>query len=470
MLPVPEVYPARTSVGLVGPKGKGSPVPERMSLETLLCGPPDTSSSEKNTASRTLPWKHADVDAPDQNPPHSKRRATVKRLRELRAANEDGRRKTPSQQEAIVDPEPLANTSQPPERLLQQVDDLEQANASKKLALQNYASRFHDLQAALQTKDLELENIRRLLEEKTGKVNAQEKRIEGLESKRVRLFRELDEAQRATEDRQRQIYNAGKRAEEARREMVAKEKELCDVSRRLEDTKRALEARESELSDALRGSEETRHNLQEMEKRVENLAEAIKASVRRSTVVEGDAETVDAEKSLEAEATCQVDRTDDGDLSDGMKELDAILFGEHARGRRDRGAALEDLEWAALDPYETYPEFAPWPSDPDTTAAEPTRLQRKKRGPDRSRAAEYALSTHERRRTRTSATEEGEEAEDARRPSMSMAELMHFPKNPITVTQNGRLAFRDGTRGPNGRLPRAKQLFYVGRNVPGELR
>ncbi|MCJ1283902.1 hypothetical protein MMC26_003233 [Xylographa opegraphella] len=45
-----------------------------------------------------------------------------------------------------------------------------------------------------------------------------------------------------------------------------------------------------------------------------------------------------------------------------------------------------------------------------------------------------------------------------------------LPQNPIPVRIDGMLAYRDGTRDANGRLPRAKQLFKVGRNVPGELK
>ncbi|MCJ1403457.1 hypothetical protein MMC11_006680 [Xylographa trunciseda] len=45
-----------------------------------------------------------------------------------------------------------------------------------------------------------------------------------------------------------------------------------------------------------------------------------------------------------------------------------------------------------------------------------------------------------------------------------------LPQNPIPVRVDGMLAYRDGTRDANGRLPRAKNLFKVGRNVPGELK
>ncbi|MCJ1315093.1 hypothetical protein MMC15_000409 [Xylographa vitiligo] len=45
-----------------------------------------------------------------------------------------------------------------------------------------------------------------------------------------------------------------------------------------------------------------------------------------------------------------------------------------------------------------------------------------------------------------------------------------LPQNPIPVRVDGSLAYRDGTRDANGRLPRAKNLFKVGRNVPGELK
>ncbi|MCJ1389223.1 hypothetical protein MMC18_002079 [Xylographa bjoerkii] len=45
-----------------------------------------------------------------------------------------------------------------------------------------------------------------------------------------------------------------------------------------------------------------------------------------------------------------------------------------------------------------------------------------------------------------------------------------LPENPIPVRVDGMLAYRDGTRDANGRLPRAKNLFKVGRNVPGELK
>ncbi|MCJ1435495.1 hypothetical protein MMC27_004869 [Xylographa pallens] len=45
-----------------------------------------------------------------------------------------------------------------------------------------------------------------------------------------------------------------------------------------------------------------------------------------------------------------------------------------------------------------------------------------------------------------------------------------LPQNPIPIRVDGMLAYRDGTRDANGRLPRAKNLFKVGRNVPGELK
>ncbi|MCJ1415811.1 hypothetical protein MMC32_002144 [Xylographa parallela] len=49
-------------------------------------------------------------------------------------------------------------------------------------------------------------------------------------------------------------------------------------------------------------------------------------------------------------------------------------------------------------------------------------------------------------------------------------EAIGLPQNPIPVRVDGMLAYRDGTRDSNGRLPRAKNLFKVGRNVPGELK
>ncbi|KAL1639614.1 hypothetical protein SLS58_007673 [Diplodia intermedia] len=52
----------------------------------------------------------------------------------------------------------------------------------------------------------------------------------------------------------------------------------------------------------------------------------------------------------------------------------------------------------------------------------------------------------------------------------TLEELLGLPTNFVPTIYEGRLAFRDGTVGLDGRRPRAKKIFKVGRNVPGELK
>ncbi|MCJ1379069.1 hypothetical protein MMC17_002169 [Xylographa soralifera] len=75
----------------------------------------------------------------------------------------------------------------------------------------------------------------------------------------------------------------------------------------------------------------------------------------------------------------------------------------------------------------------------------------------------------------SSHTESDEDEEEATNLTRNERALRKFdkaiglPQDPIPVRVDGMLAYRDGTRDVNGRLPRAKTLFKVGRNVPGEL-
>ncbi|OJD33631.1 set1-like protein [Diplodia corticola] len=61
---------------------------------------------------------------------------------------------------------------------------------------------------------------------------------------------------------------------------------------------------------------------------------------------------------------------------------------------------------------------------------------------------------------------------DLEKPEMfdTLEELLGLPANFVPTLYDGRLAFRDGTMGLDGRRPRAKKIFKVGRNVPGELK
>ncbi|KAF4538942.1 Set1-like protein [Lasiodiplodia theobromae] len=61
---------------------------------------------------------------------------------------------------------------------------------------------------------------------------------------------------------------------------------------------------------------------------------------------------------------------------------------------------------------------------------------------------------------------------DSEKPEMfdTLEELLGLPPNFVPTLYEGRLAFRDGTMGLDGRMPRAKKIFKVGRNVPGELK
>lgn len=74
--------------------------------------------------------------------------------------------------------------------------------------------------------------------------------------------------------------------------------------------------------------------------------------------------------------------------------------------------------------------------------------------------------------TQQTAMTNGSSEFDPNKPEIfdTLEELLGLPSNLVPTLYEGRLAFRDGTMGADGKLPRAKNVFKVGRNVPGELK
>ncbi|KKY27359.1 hypothetical protein UCDDS831_g00761 [Diplodia seriata] len=70
----------------------------------------------------------------------------------------------------------------------------------------------------------------------------------------------------------------------------------------------------------------------------------------------------------------------------------------------------------------------------------------------------------------TPSNDEADMMEERPETFETLEELLGLPTNFVPTIYEGRLAFRDGTVGLDGRRPRAKKIFKVGRNVPGELK
>jgi hypothetical protein len=56
---------------------------------------------------------------------------------------------------------------------------------------------------------------------------------------------------------------------------------------------------------------------------------------------------------------------------------------------------------------------------------------------------------------------ENPDNDPTRKEYTSLEELFDFPDNTIPIISEGQLAYRDGTRTDDGRLPRAREVFKL---------
>jgi hypothetical protein len=148
-------------------------------------------------------------------------------------------------------------------------------------------------------------------------------------------------------------------------------------------------------------------------------------------------------------------------------------------GLSNREATVEH-EHLATSLYKEWPEFLQQASDEHDKLAEISKRPKKKQVFGRPASNAHLqhhkplsgpatipsnMSPEKRSRTMTDPTPddlwpwENPEVDHTRKECKSLEEFFDFPQNMIPIISEGQLAYRDGTRTDDGRLPRAREIF-----------
>ncbi|KAI9787813.1 MAG: hypothetical protein M1816_007461 [Peltula sp. TS41687] len=135
--------------------------------------------------------------------------------------------------------------------------------------------------------------------------------------------------------------------------------------------------------------------------------------------------------------------------------LDAALLAQQShrkQGCNRTETPVSQREYVSINPLEAYSEFGINPSEENRGSPVKAKLGRK--ATFGQRQACYDSS----KRNDDSHLESVES-------SIAFEEMLGIPKNPVPVVHIGRLAIRDGTLGPDGYMPRARNFLYLGSKV-----
>jgi hypothetical protein len=172
--------------------------------------------------------------------------------------------------------------------------------------------------------------------------------------------------------------------------------------------------------------------------------------------------------------------TSDNRAKSGLVTLRLNGTGRSSLAGLSNREAVVEHEHLATSLYKEWPEFLQQASDENDKLAEISKRPKKKQvfGRPASNAHLQAhkplsgpttfssnMSPEKRSRTMTDPTPdelwpwENPEVDHTRKECKSLEEFFDFPQNMIPIVSEGQLAYRDGTRTDDGRLPRAREIF-----------
>jgi hypothetical protein len=195
---------------------------------------------------------------------------------------------------------------------------------------------------------------------------------------------------------------------------------------------------------------------------------AVKSAARREDM---DDAAVNADRALS---------TSDSRAKSGMMTLHLKGTGRSSLAKLSNQDFLVHREDLATSLYEEWPELLQQASDEHNKLEEIRKRPKKKQVFGRPASNAHLqphkplsgpatrprnLSPEKRSRTMTDPTPdelwpwENPEVDHTRKESKTLEEFFDFPQNMIPIISEGQLAYRDGTRTDDGRLPRAREIF-----------
>ena len=492
------------------------PGPPPMSVTQLIWSHPLEMATMKSK--RSLPLKRAGDDIINQPLMPPKKRVSVKRASQLRtpetAHTSPKRSEAGARRSDSVGSDHQLKSSAESSPLSQHLKEMRQANSMQKLALQNYASKCQHLELELQRLSRGLHERDELLIARDAEAQRTKEDLKSRDEQIMALFREVDTRQQALRNYDGDFASRSRTLDE----------ELQKTSEALYEKSRLLQAEMSRSRKLQQSLQERDGDAREIVRELNHRARVQRVDAERGHRV-AQAKISELEEALAAARLRHVETdhhhaasegVDRGDSSmPDVKQATHDLVESKSTGEEDwvdrvlstpkpqypasdtmSSSTQMNLEFVALDLDEAYPDLRPIPDvsedDSEEMAVLRTREERALAGSRsaarltesevRTREDEFAMAssvgafaaqspdgdgrTSKTRRGRHRPSAADVTSEEAPSPQPSFEELMLFPKDPMPIMHDKKLAFRDGTPAPNGRLPRAKHLFYVGRDKP----
>ncbi|KAH0544692.1 hypothetical protein FGG08_001197 [Glutinoglossum americanum] len=356
-------------------------------------------------------------------------------------------------------------------------EELQKTLDSQKIALQNYASKTSSLSDNLKEKERYNQELSVDAKKLKDQLSLKEKRIEELQK---------------IEDENKTLHLQLTRALGEVKERVVENKVLeGKLAQALNDKQRALKEKHQALEAMQQAMDKSQQALMEKQKTNLELEEQQKLLILEKE------RTDNMQKRQES-----TDRKTSGSPAPGSSQIQASQEVAPADTQKPT-VSCADLEYDILNPFEAYPNMEIIVGDiPTTTAtkAKPNSSRRFKKLGTRQRL-DFALMDrrfiHRQRPGPPAITKktkpanpsgqakrkQSNEAGNSRDPldssssddsdlEIPIEELVGAPAEIMpTIQENGRLCFRDGTLGANGKLPRAKIFHKVGKlDIAGQIR